>query len=535
MSFLDRFRPIDTKRDEKAPLEPRRDGPNWKDAVAGMNDKAKAYISRNPDEEKTVKTFLKLLNLESKYRYSKIHSAADERTDKDAKVFLHLSEDKMAAYICVFPPLGGGAELNEEKLLEDLHFEGIRYGIIEEELKNCVAGNRYLEIVVIARGTLPQDGEDGELVECFPRCLGASLEVPADASIDFSNSKPVQMVQKGEVLCRVRQPVPGVEGTDVTGEVYPCRQPETIVIPAGKNTKLSPDGTTLCAAIDGILYSNGKDYNVRQQRIFSDNLATFEGELKIEGDLYIPGDISGGATIEAFGDIIIGGEVRDAHIVSKGGSIRVQKGVHGVKGKTYLSAARQVQALVIESADVEARDNVISETIVNSEVRSGGSVSVLGGRGTIAGGQIRAAKDILCQQIGNLAENRTKVTAGYIAGISDEYERVEKSLSETSAMLAKLWENIGTFRKLGTRITLQQKELLGWLIEQRGLYEQEERKLKAEKKELYGKASVNGAGRIICQRLHPVTEVQIGLHKAEYGNPELNCKIHVRDGVLSLR
>lgn len=524
MSILDHLRRDETKQD----------GPNWKNSVAELNEKAKAYAAQHPEEEKAIKTFLKILNLESKFYCPKIR-IGDGCAAKDAKVFLHLSEDRMTAYICVFPPLGGGAELSEEKLLEELHFEGIRYGIIDEELKNCASGDRYLEIIMIARGTFPRDGEDGELIELFPRSLNAALEVHAGTIIDFSNSNPVQTVKKGEVLCRIRHPVSGVEGTDVTGEIYPCHQPGAIEIPAGKNTKLSPDGTTLCAAIDGILYSNGKDYNVRPQRIFSDNLATFEGELKIEGDLYIPGDISGGATIEAYGDIIIGGEVRDANIVSKGGSIRVQKGVHGVMGKTFLSAARQIQALVIESACVEAAGNVITETIVDSEVRSGSSVSVLGGRGTIVGGYIRAAKDVLCQQIGNLAERRTRITAGYVVGISDEYERVEKTLGETSAMLAKLWENIGTLRKLGSNMSLGQKELLGWLVEQRSLYEQEERKLKTEKKQLYGKANACGIGKIVCQRLNPVTEVQIGPHKAEYGSPELNCKIHVRDGVISLR
>lgn len=441
----------------------------------------------------------------------------------------------MTAYLCIFPPLGRGAELTAEKLRSDLHFEGIRYGILEPELRRCVAEKRYLEIIPIARGTFPRDGEEGELIEYLPRELNMTLEVAPNATIDFSNGNLVRTVRKDEVLCRACLPVPGVEGTDVTGEVFPCRQPEAIVIPAGKNTRLSPDGTTLCAAIDGILYTNGKDYCVRPQRIFSDNLASFEGELKIEGDLYIPGDIAGGATIEAFGDIIIGGEVRNAHVVSRGGSIRVQKGVLGVEGKTYLSAARQVQAPVIESARVEAKDNVIAETIVDSEVYSGGSVSALGGRGIILGGHIQAAKDILCQQIGNLAEKRTKLTAGYIAGISDEYERVEKQLSETGAVLGKLWENIGSFRKLGSRMTLEQKELLGWLVEQRALYEKEERGLKTEKKELCEKARAYGAGRIICQRLYPVVEVQVGLHKVEYRNPEIDCRIHVREGVISLR
>ena len=431
--------------------------------------------------------------------------------------------------------MGRGADITAEKLLADLHFAGIRYGILEKELERCAAEKRYLEILPIARGTLPRDGEEGELMEYFPRNTNMTLEIAPNETIDFSDGSLVQTVRKDEVLCRVRLPVPGVEGTDVTGEVFLCRQPEAIEIPAGKNTRLSPDGTTLYAAIDGILYSNGKDYCVRQQRIFSDNLASFEGELKIEGDLYIPGDIAGGATIEAFGDIIIGGEVSNAHIVSRGGTIRVQKGVRGVEGKTYLSAARQVQALAIECARVEARDNVIAETIVDSEVRSGGSVSVLGGRGIILGGQIRAAKDIVCRQIGNLAEQRTRLTAGYIDGISDEYERVEKALSETGAVLGKLWENIGSFRKLGSRLTLEQKELLGWLIEQRALYEKEERDLKAEKKELCRKANACAAGRILCQRLYPVAEVQVGLHKVEYRNPEIDCRIRVREGVISLR
>lgn len=533
MSFLDRWKWAGPKRDDSA-QRATPPPPNFRDIAEELHKSAKAYIETNPEEENAIRTFMKMLNIESKYRYPRMYKTIDECPTMDAKICLYVPEDRMSAYVCVFPPSGRGENLTEEKFRSGLHFEGVRYGIRENELKRCVAEKRYLEIIKIARGTHPRDGEDGELKEFFPRDTNAALEVAPNETIDFSNSNPVQTVRKGDMLCRARFPVPGIEGTDVTGEVFPCHQPEPIVIPAGKNTCLSQDGTTLFAAIDGILYMNGTDYCVRPQRIFSDNLTYYEGELKVEGDLYIPGDICGGAEIEAYGDIIISGEVRDARIVSKGGSIRVQKGIHGSEGKTYLLAARQIQALEIVSASVDAKDNVIAEIIMDSDVRSGGSVSVIGGRGVIMGGHVRAAKDILCQQIGNQMEKLTKLSAGYIAGITDEYERVENQLTETAAVLGKLWENIGAFRKFGNNISQGQKELLGWLVEQRGIYEQEERSLKTEKKELSEKAKACG-GRIACKRLYPVVEVQVGLRKMECRNPELDCRIQARDGIVVLR
>ncbi len=508
--------------------------PRWKDVSLALAGSAESYKQQHPDEAAAIDAFLAALGNDGRRRYPKVRGTEETPAPQNALARFYLSEDRMKAYLCVFPPLSGGAEMTLEALRKDLHYEGISFGLLEDQMRSYAGQKRYLEILPIAQGRPPRDGEDGGLEELFEQKEEARLEVPSGTVIDFSAGKLMPSVRAGDAVCHIRPPVPGEDGVDVTGQVIPCRQSETIEIPAGENTRLEPDGLTLCAAIDGILYFKDGCFCVRPQKIVAVDLDGPAGTCSIQGDLFIRGSVDGGAVVEATGDVIIAGEVRDGQVISTGGTIRVQQGVHGVAGKTVLKAARQLQAAVIETARAEAGGDVISEVIMDSEVSSGGSVFVTGGRGLILGGQVQAAREVRCQQIGNITGKRSRITVGYSPATAAERDRIAAALAETSDTLDKLWKNIGDLRRAG-KLPPEKQDLLNRLVEQRALYEEQKDKLKTEQKELREKMRAASTGQITCRDLYPTTEIQLGAYSTEIAAQETNCRIRVHGEGLVLR
>ena len=378
-----------------------------------------------PDDSKTVEDFVWSLKEVCRARYKKALEGEMQPMKAEARFFL--AADRMSAYACLLPPENGGNGISLEKFLGDLHYEGISYGILQEEIRREFEFG-YLHIFPVARGKPPQAGEDGKVTELFQRRRNMRLEVQNGSEVDFGQDVQLQPIRKGTVICLIRLPKAGTDGMDVTGQELPSPQAVSAYVPQGKNTVIGRGGQALTASVDGILYIENNQFCVHEQKIIDGDLDQFQGALQISGNLYIGGNVDGGVEIEASGEIVINGKMGEARVTSTGGTIRVQKGIYGTSGKTILTATGQVQAPVVEWAEVDAGASVIAETISNSTIRCGGTVYVMSGRGMIVDSLIRARDSILCLRIGNLAGGRNRFSVGYPTHVPETWRRI-KSLS----------------------------------------------------------------------------------------------------------
>lgn len=497
----------------------------WKDAVAELYENAAACKAAHPEDEAVVDGFLPLLEAECRQRYPRLRPAPEARQPLDAVLRFFLSKDRLTLYVCLLPPQYGGAALTVEQIHEELHEQGCVFGLLDSELAEN-AGN-YLKPFPAARGVLPRDGVDGVLTELFERREDTVIKARANSVIDFSLEQPVQAVRRGEPICRRTPAVPGEDGIDVTGASTSApRRAVEAELPAGKNTVVSADGLTLSATEDGVVYFKDDVFNVRPLKLISGSLTTPSGSCKVSGSCVITGDLSGGVYVEATGDLIIFGQVRDATACSTGGSVRVQKGVAGGTGKTLVKAAQQVQTPSVAAAEVESGGGIFTESIVNSEIRCGTSVLVRGGQGLILGGHVQAGRLVQCRQLGNANGRLTKVTVGYAPEDAAEVERLRGELASTDELLALLWKRIGELRKAGKLMNDEQRAVLEQLVEQRALYEQHQSDIKSRQKALRDKLQAAGSGRIICEKLFPVAELRIGTSFSTIRSQEENCSIH---------
>ena len=480
---------------------------------------------------KSLDDFARTLKGLCKSRYGE---AAQGQPPMKAEAHFFLSEDRMSAFACLFPPKNGGDEITLEGFMEDLHYEGIRYGILQEEIQKELMGGRF-RLFPVARGRLPQGGEDGKVTELFRRRKNMHMEVQNENEVDFGQEIPLQPIRKGTPICLIRLPRAGTDGTDVTGQTLPSPPVVDAQVPQGENTEIGKGGQALMASVDGILYIENDLFCIHEQKVIDGDLDQFQGKLRISGNLYIGGNVDGGVDVSASGDIVINGKIGQAQVTSTGGTIRVQQGIYGVDGKTTLAAARQIQSPVIERADVHAGASIIAETILNSTIRCGGQVYVMSGRGMIADSQIQAEGSISCLRIGNLAGGRCRFSVGYPLDVPESWKKLKDELSDAQSAIEKLWELISGLRKKGFRITDDEKVLLEQLVEQRGLYFAKRDALTAELK-CYDKVlDKKSMGKIRCEKLYPSLEVQIGRHVEEITSVEELCNIHAGENKILLK
>lgn len=498
--------------------------------VSELDSAIKKAKEQYQGDSKTIDDFAQTLKELCKTRYSNM---AEDQPPLKAEARFFLSEDRMSAFGCLLPPKNGGDDLPVDELLEDLRYEGICYGVLEDEIRQDF-GEGYFRIFPVARGRLPQSGEDGKVTELFRRRKNMHIEVCNENEVDFGQEIPLQPIRKGTPICLIRLPREGTDGTDVTGQTLPCPPVAAAQIPQGDNTELGKGGQALLASVDGILYIENDLFCIHGQKVIDGDLDQFQGKLQVSGNLYIDGSVDGGVDVSATGDIVITGKIGRAHVAS-GGTIRVQQGVDGILDKTTLIAARQIQSLVIERADIHAGGSVITETIVNSTIRSGGLVYVMSGRGMILDSHIQAEDSIHCLRVGNLAGGRSRFSVGYPLDVPESWKKLKDELAGVQSAIEKLWELIGGLRKKGFRITDEEKVLLEQLVEQRGLYSEKRDALTAELKHFDQTLDKRSKGRVRCEKLFPTLEVQIGKLVEEITTTEEACNIHVIDNKIILK
>lgn len=528
MSIFDRFFSKEASGEKKKPSSPASGGR----LSSELEESAAEAKEQYPEYSKTVEDFVWAIKEERRARSKKAMEGFMEPMNAEAKFFL--SQDRMMAYACLLPPENDGEALTLETFLEDVYYEGIVYGVLEETIPREFSYG-YYHIFPVARGTLPQEGEDGSVVELFRRHGRTRLEVRNGSEVDFSEENQLQPIRKGTIICQILPPDPGTEGRDVTGAALSCSSVTSAHVSYGKNVIAGKDGQTLIAAVDGILYMEDDKFCIQEQKIIVGDLDPSQGTLRVKGNLYIGGDVDGDAFVEATGDIVINGKVGQARIISSEGTIHVRQGISGTENKTVVTAAGQVQAPVIEWARVEAGTSVIAERIVNSAIQCGGTVYAMTGRGMIVTSQIHARDSIMCLRIGNVTGGRSKFSVGYPPNIQEKWRTTKLEIVEAQAVIDRLWEPVLTLQKRGSRITEEEKQLLEQLEEQRNLYLDHLAELKAEIRLVNQELDKKSRGRIRCEKLYPVLEVQFGRLSEEIITTEERCNIRVEDGVILLQ
>ena len=215
---------------------------------------------------------------------------------------------------------------------------------------------------------------------------------------------------------------------NVYGEVIKPRTVRSLRLEFGNNITANEERTEIYSDVTGHAnYIDGKVFvsNVFQVPADVDNSV---GNIDYDGSVEIKGNVKGGFSVKATGDIIIDGVVENAYVESAG-QIIVKRGIHGMH-KGVLKAGKNVLAKYIENAFVYAGGYVEAETILNSDVSATGEVRVHGKKGLINGGTIRAGRSIEAEYVGTDMGTYTTLEVGIEPERKQRYIDLSKEVAK---------------------------------------------------------------------------------------------------------
>ncbi len=355
----------------------------------------------------------------------------------DAQVVTFLTQDQMTVWVIVYPPAGGGKELERGMLEAALSENGVKFGV-DETLLDSLPQNeeRYFRLYLVAEGKLPENGKDGYVVDKIPRIGRKELAMNESGQIDYMQLNNVRNIEEGDVICEIIEPVPGVPGTTVAGRELPPKAGKKATVPKGRNTELSEDGTTLKAAKTGRIEFNGHSFEIKTALEIGENVDYSTGNINFLGDVHIRGDIRGGFEVKASGNITVDGVVEGC-VIEAGGDLVVVKGIKG-DNQAVIRTGRSIYARYIENSVLCARENLLTDYIVNCNAYCDGAVNACSGRGIVIGGKIRAGREVRANVVGSRAEGVTTVSLGGRPSDEFECESLRRGIEEMERELERL-------------------------------------------------------------------------------------------------
>ena len=325
--------------------------------------------------------------------------------------------------------------------------------------------------------------------------------------IDYRRRRAQLSLEEGELIARVVEATQGEDGADVFGARIRARIPHAPTIVTGKGVRHEKDTSRYFAANDGRFRWNGRRLDVDTVCTVDGDVGLGSGDIEHKGAVIVTGDVQEGAAIRAKGDIEVMGVVEAAD-VETAGSLMVRRGIIGRRGKR-IQAGRDVFARFIIEGHVTARGSVTAEReIINSEIVSGGAVSVRAGRAF--GGTIDAHGGVEVKSLGSEGLVHTKITVGEDPFLDEVVAPLEKELTATRNRAEAL---NGQLRPLLTRkevLRPDQKRAMAELLRTVRALAAEVDRLRAEIRHLREESDKRARERIVVRdRLYPEVEMHM--------------------------
>lgn len=445
---------------------------------------------------------------------------------------VRVSVDKMVAWVFAFPPRSGGAPVDDEQLRAKLQEKNVIYGLDDDAIRSLVHDQRYFQVIPVATGIRPIDGEDGQLIECVPRESKAEIKENADGTVDFKSISSFQNVRKGTVLCRITPPTEGTSGVDVRGAKARAKPGKPARLIRSKNTEISPDGTELLASIDGHLTFRDNQYIVEKLLVIEGDVDMSVGNLDFAGDLLIKGDVREGFEVRAAGDIHVEGMVENVLMVA-GGSITLVRGMNGA-GEGRLEARRDITTKFLENCVAWAGGCICAGSVICSNIASDDTVRVDIERGVIIGGTCTAKKCVVAKGIGSRSHRHTHIVLGNTPGQHKRRKETEEALQAASEELESVLKDIAYLERQVSGMTKERQALLNRLRLKKPVLLLKLNRQTKELEELVAAMEDTAASRIQCDVLYPPTRITIGEATMVVEDIYRNCTIYSHEGEVEI-
>lgn len=441
--------------------------------------------------------------------------------DRDGKLEIEISKDKLSAYAIYYPPLGRGRALSIADCIEEVKRLGIkRYDIsaLEEALQH--PGKR----VLIAIGKPPEHGKDAEVIERISPEVSISFP---DGDVDWHSVSAHVFVTEGAVILEKIPPTPGVPGEDIFGNEIPPLAGKDIDLRvfSGDGTAISPDGLRLIAARSGILKKIYGKYVVEDTLVVNGDVNYEVGNIVGVQNVRVYGDVLPGFKIVARGDVYIQGSIDDA-IIECDGNLKVDGHITHRKGG-YVRVGGHLLAGEIIQGNIDVGGHlIVGDLLMHSKVRAGGKVYVMSAsRGKIVGGEIYAGEDVVSPEIGNDMGTQTTIYVGYNVWVKQRFDELTDEVVTVKRRL------IDVDRELKIAINKSDIKKVQRLMEEKNQLLEQWNRLKSEYDDVMKKIHMLRTGNKVYVRFNLYLKTRLVFYDRDW-NPDRiysSCVIGLND------
>jgi uncharacterized protein len=372
----------------------------------------------------------------------------------DATMSIDVTDGAMKAVVVISEPGLGGADISADYVRSSLQSNGVVTGIKEEVLAEIEDAPRYGRPIVVAEGTRARDGENAHIVYSFKVERGDVALKEKNGRVDFKDISHVENVVAGQVLARKVPAEPGQPGQTVKGTTIPAARGKDCELLVGKNVKLSEDGLSALAEINGQVLLLGGKINVEPVYSIPGDVNLHTGNILFLGTVIIRGNVEDGFSVKAAGNIEVFGSVGKC-VIDAEGDIIVHQGI-AAKTEGKVRCGKSLYSKFIEHAHVDAGEYVVvTDGIVHSHVDANKMILCQGKRAQIVGGRLRASEEINSKILGSVAGTETLLEVGYdprskerLVSLETTRKALEKTLEEVDLNIKTLETLLKVQKKL---------------------------------------------------------------------------------------
>lgn len=345
---------------------------------------------------------------------------------------VEISRDQMKASI----KINGSKEdeITAEEIRGILKEKGIISGLLEEEIALLAEKRKYNQVLTVAEGKMPEQGKDGWYEFFFRTEVDHSPKILEDGSVDYSNIRWYELVEKEQKIAYYHEAQEGTAGYTVTGMELPAKKGKEQPILSGRGFRVLEDGRTYISLEDGKIELEENQIEITRLYILEE-VTRATGNIEFDGSVYVKGNVGTGARITAAEDIIINGFVEGAFLKCER-EILLRQGVNG-NGEGSLEAG-SITGKFFEAVHVVSQGDIQANYCMNSELYAEGKIIISGTKGMIVGGTAHALKGIVVHNVGNKTGISTTLQVGMDDTIFSDDWKVEKKLAEVGKELAIL-------------------------------------------------------------------------------------------------
>ena len=356
--------------------------------------------------------------------------------------YVRIEPDEMTAWLYLNRPNHNG-KFTKQNILDFLKKHGVERGYHTSNIAAIAKKEVYEREIKVALGREAVDGKDGWYEYPFDAVEKKAPEIRADGSVDYASMSELQNIHKGETVAVYHHAVQGEIGYTVTGKETKPKPAKELPPLRGKGISNVGNPDVYVAEMEGKIEVRDNKVDIKNVHEIIGDVDLVTGRIEFFGDVVITGSVSRGVVIRAGRNIVIRGTVEAVNMYA-GGDIILERGIQGGK-EAKVTAKGSVFADFIEHAEVHAKGSVSANSILNSYVYSDDKVIVSGKKGVILGGYVHGLKGVEAGMLGNEAEIKTTVHAGYeketyekFVGIAAKEETAQTELAETVDSMADI-------------------------------------------------------------------------------------------------